>query len=288
LIKLLVFEHFYWVCQKIKKNIHEVSKWFQFFKYSVYTFLFTHIFLFLRKETTAAAHRFPDGYDFGQVIEVFPSTIDTAAWFGLLMLFELETWIISDENLQKGYLRAILKTFSLLFFSFVLYSFWGYVAAYFWLIPFESVDLAGICDLIGQSWMTETDKFETISTENCLELVQGDVFFKYEGEDIYTDNSLLKSAYYLAILGFINSLAWILVVIVLEIDVWLQLKNRFVGKAFRWSNWIKKGLYAILFIAAIYWGISGKFLDFWDAFMWIVAFFFIEMNLSEWKKETSQ
>ncbi|MGB0863491.1 MAG: hypothetical protein ACPGXZ_11285 [Saprospiraceae bacterium] len=265
-----------------------MSKWFQFFKYSVYTFLFTNIFLFLRKETIAATHRFPDGYDFGQIIEVFPSTIDTAAWFGLLMLFELETWIISDENLKKGYLRAILKTFSLIFFSFVLYSFWGYVAAYFWLIPFESVDLANICDVSGQSWMTETDKFETISSDNCGTLVNGDALFKYQGEDIYTDNSLLKSAYFLAIVGIINSLAWILVVVVLEIDVWLQLKNRFVGKAFRWSNFIKKGLYAILFIAAIYWGINGKFLDFWDAFMWIVAFFFIEMNLSEWKKETSE
>jgi hypothetical protein len=38
-------------------------------------------------------------------------------------------------------------------------------------------------------------------------------------------------------------------------------------------------LYTILFAAATYWGFLGDFLDFWDAFMWLVAFFFIEMNL---------
>jgi hypothetical protein len=30
---------------------------------------------------------------------------------------------------------------------------------------------------------------------------------------------------------------------------------------------------------AIYWGIDGKPIDFWDAFLWIVAFVYIERNL---------
>jgi hypothetical protein len=31
----------------------------------------------------------------------------------------------------------------------------------------------------------------------------------------------------------------------------------------------------------------GDFLDFWDAFIWLVAFFFIEMNLFQWQEETA-
>jgi hypothetical protein len=51
---------------------------------------------------------------------------------------------------------------------------------------------------------------------------------------------------------------------------------------------MKNVLYSILLFAAIYWGIFGDFLEFWDAFLWIVAFVFIEMNLFDWKKETDK
>ena len=44
-------------------------------------------------------------------------------------------------------------------------------------------------------------------------------------------------------------------------------------------------LYAIIVGAAGYWGIFGTFLDFWDAFLWIAAFVFIERNVFEWEKE---
>lgn len=262
-------------------------RWFQVFKYSVYLFLCTNIFLFLRKEWIAAAHRFPDGYGFSQLIEVYPSTIDTAAWFFLLMLFELETFIISDEQL-KGRLKWVLRLGRGFCYSFVVYSFWGYITSYTWLVPFEIVDIQAVCDIIGQSWMVDTDTFKTISDENCANIAKGENFFKYADQDIYTDQRTLTLAIYLAIVGIINSLTWILVVVVLEIDVWLQLKNRFKGWIFKFSTIIKRILYSILFIAAVYWGISGKFLDFWDAFMWIVAFFFIENNLIEWKKEMEE
>jgi hypothetical protein len=38
-------------------------------------------------------------------------------------------------------------------------------------------------------------------------------------------------------------------------------------------------LYSLLFAAAAYWGLHGDFLDFWDSFLWLIAFVFIERNL---------
>jgi hypothetical protein len=38
-------------------------------------------------------------------------------------------------------------------------------------------------------------------------------------------------------------------------------------------------------LLAVYWGFEGDFVDFWDAFLWLVAFFFIEMNVVEWRRE---
>ena len=54
------------------------------------------------------------------------------------------------------------------------------------------------------------------------------------------------------------------------------------------SNAAKFILYALLLLAAIYWGVKGDFVDFWDAFLWLVAFVFIELNIFEWRQEANE
>ena len=54
------------------------------------------------------------------------------------------------------------------------------------------------------------------------------------------------------------------------------------------SNLSKYILYSILFLAAVYWGVKGDFVDFWDAFLWLVAFVFIELNVFEWRQESEE
>jgi len=44
-------------------------------------------------------------------------------------------------------------------------------------------------------------------------------------------------------------------------------------------------LYTTLALAAVYWGIEGEFLDFWDAALWLFAFVFIELNVFAWQQE---
>jgi len=68
----------------------------------------------------------------------------------------------------------------------------------------------------------------------------------------------------------------------------LQEHNRYEGLAYRISGALKVILYATLLYAAVYWGIKGDFVDFWDAFLWLVAFVFIELNVFEWRKESKE
>jgi hypothetical protein len=49
----------------------------------------------------------------------------------------------------------------------------------------------------------------------------------------------------------------LVVVIILEIDVWLQLRDKLKGIAKKISTVIKIVAYSILIIAAVIWGISG-------------------------------
>jgi len=84
----------------------------------------------------------------------------------------------------------------------------------------------------------------------------------------------------------INSGVWLLVVLNLEIDVRLQEHGKLDGRVLRISNISKFFIYAVLFLAAVYWGIKGDFLDFWDAFLWLLAFVLIELNVFNWRKES--
>ena len=40
---------------------------------------------------------------------------------------------------------------------------------------------------------------------------------------------------------------------------------------------------AALGLAVVAWMVTGDFVDWWDAFLWLVAFIFIEMNIFEWR-----
>jgi hypothetical protein len=74
-----------------------------------------------------------------------------------------------------------------------------------------------------------------------------------------------------------NAWTWILIVLVLEYDVYVP------GHYARWEwylrNTIKVALYAALFVYALLWGLDGSWLDFYDALLWILCFFAIELNI---------
>ena len=112
--------------------------------------------------------------------------------------------------------------------------------------------------------------------------------FQLNGQQVLGSASDWVSIQWLAWVDVINSATWVAVVNILEVDVWLQLRGRLQGSIVSASKIIKLFLYSILFAAAAYWGLLGDFLDFWDAFMWLVAFVFIEMNLFQWQAETDE
>jgi hypothetical protein len=74
-----------------------------------------------------------------------------------------------------------------------------------------------------------------------------------------------------------NSLVWLAI----SATIWLDILRPVPvpGAAHRRRNAVKLGLYAATFACAVLWGIDGALLDFYDAALWILCFFAIEMNL---------
>ncbi|WP_373509424.1 hypothetical protein [Thiocapsa sp.] len=80
-----------------------------------------------------------------------------------------------------------------------------------------------------------------------------------------------------------NALTWIGIVLLLEYDVYSP------GEYARWEWYLRNGaklvLYAALFVFALLWGFEGEWLDTYDALLWILCFFAIEINVLEFEEE---
>ncbi|MEE8344499.1 MAG: hypothetical protein V3R35_04135 [Woeseiaceae bacterium] len=261
---------------------------FQLFKYTVYALLTLNVYLFFVEEWAAASHRFVNGVALEDIIEGFAASIDTAAWVVLLLMFELETYVLSDEQFSRRVtwtLHGIRATC----YAFIVYAFYGYVSKLLFL--FDAAPLANVsdlCSLVANQWAyaVDFDEYEVITAANCATVSTASSFFQLSGLTAVVDALGLRDITRLAWVDVINSAVWLLVVMVLELDVFFQEMNRLEGMILRVSNASKFALYSLLLLAAIYWGVKGDFVDFWDAFLWLIAFVFIELNVFEWRQES--
>tara|TARA_B110000046_G_scaffold185791_2_gene229364 strand:- start:10835 stop:11680 length:846 start_codon:yes stop_codon:yes gene_type:complete len=270
-----------------------ISNWFapqlifKAFKYTVYALLTLNIALFFQEELAATEQTFSHGINLVDIIQGFAATIDTTAWVLLLLLFELETSVLSDGTLRKPNVKVTFIGLRLVSYSFIGYAFYGYFNKMLLTYNISPLVVDDLCALVGQGYATiaTLDEYPLLDTNNCVALAD-QALFQLNGQQVVGSASDWVGIQWLAWVDVINSAAWVAVVVILEVDVWLQLRGRLQGGTLSASKIIKAMLYGVLFTAAAYWGMLGDFLDFWDAFMWLVAFVFIEMNLFEWQAET--
>jgi hypothetical protein len=260
---------------------------FQLFKYFVYILLAMNVYWFFTEEYSAAQLQFADGVGLGDLIEAYAATIDTFAWVVLLLMFELETYVLEDRHFTRPIALA-LHGLRAICYGFIVYAFYGYVVNLMFLdgtVPLASID--DLCLLADQRWSyaTALDEYASITAANCGTFSTATNFLRLDGMQAVVDQSGLDALRGLARIDVINASVWLLVVLVLEIDVRLQEHNRLEGAALRISTFVKFVLYSTLLFAAVYWGIYGELLDFWDAFLWLVAFVFIELNVFEWRAD---
>lgn len=261
---------------------------YQLFKYAVYLFLALDVYLFFIEEFAAAQVQFPSGIALSELMEAYVATIDTAAWVVLLLMFELETYVLDDRHFTKRIVWS-LHFVRVVCYSAIVYSFFGYVvnlATINAIVPLPGV--TDLCTMAGEQWSyaVDLDEYEALTMGNCSTLSNASSFFQFTEFSAAVDAEGLANLKGLAWVDVINSGVWLLVVIILEMDVWLQERNRLQGTIYRVSYTLKFVFYATLLGAAIYWSVKGDFVDAWDAFIWLVAFVFIELNVVQWRDES--
>ena len=261
---------------------------FRVFKYSLYAFLAFNVYLFFAEEYAASFVQFPDGVKLGELTVAYVATIDTAAWVVLLLMFELETYILEDRHFSKAVTWTLQGARAICYF-FIVSAFLDYFNSLLFVQAVTPLlGVSDLCSLAADQWSyaVDLDEYVALTAANCGTLSTANSFVQFNGLQALVDQPGHAAIVGLAWVDVINAGTWLLVVLVLEIDVRLQEHERLKGTALRVSNILKYVLYSILILALVYWGINGDFVDSWDALLWLIAFFFIELNVVEWRHET--
>jgi hypothetical protein len=271
---------------KLKKPSADLV--FRVFKYTIYCLLAWNVWMFFKEDLAASAETFGDTVNWRNVVEAYSATIDTLAWVILLLLFELETAVIDDDKL-RGNLKWVLMGIRGICYFFITYAFYGYCVKYGMvtdLVPFTITD---VCSLIGTDYVYLDDLDEYLPiTQSVCESMNGQSLVQLSGTSIIATQAASDAAINLSEIDILNAGDWLIIVVLLEVEVYLQLRDRLSDRMMFLGKYIKGFFYLILFYAAAYWGVKGDFLDFWDAFLWLVAFIFIELNVFQWHEEVEE
>jgi len=263
----------------------------QIIKWVIYSLLLINFAFYIRDDWQIALHTMRNGGTFLEWTGAFTTTIDEFAWFALLFLLELETYVLSDEALQ-GKITKIMHAIRILCFIFIahtLYGFGTYVSEVTQDLPVT--DVTNLCQLADKDISyTNNLEYTLLDQTNCASLSTATQFFYLDPKNllIVTDTDGLVVERQLAWLDLAEAFVWLCILITIELMVRLHDRGITKGRLIRFTNFSKVILYSILWFAAGYWIYRGHYYFAWDEFLWITGFFAIEMNVSDWRKEIDE
>ncbi len=262
----------------------------QVVKWTVYLALIVNFGVYGYDDWTAYTRVLADDAPLGDVFEQFSTSIDVAAWLGLVFLFELETYSLSDEAF-KGWVTKSIHVVRLVCYLGIGYAAYGYTVNTFDYYDYIEVEgLAELCQIAdqGRSLQLDVIAYTPITADNCASLSAGAPYYQKAGEMSVIDTPALSHVQKLSWVDVANAFVWLIVVFLIEIEIRMQSADRFDSRSLRPLRLLKTIFYGELIINAIIWGATGYPMYAWDAFLWIFGFWAIELNLADWERERVQ
>ena len=257
-------------------------------KLIVYSALLVNFVFYISDDLEIASHTLYEGSTFLETTRAFATTIDLSAWFVLLLLLELETYWLSDDALSRmGWMSMHgVRALCILFLAHTLYAWAVNLNDIYSAIPIEGVN--SLCQLVeADKSYTNNLVYTEINPENCSSLSSANQFYLIDPPTyfIVQDAAAMVIEKELAWADMIEAVAWVLIILIIEVIIRIQDKNISASKALAALLRLKTLLFMCLWMVALYWGYRGHYLFVWDEFMWIAGFYVIDMNLTKWREE---
>ena len=256
-------------------------------KYTVYAGLLLMFASYIRDDLLAFRSTLPPDASTLDVILTFSTTIDMFGWIALVVLFELETYAISEAAWTQSIERTI-HVLRILCYVMVGWAAYGYTVES--LETYDVSPIAGVsaaCDLADQGIWMQLDVIEyvEISAENCDDLSGESVFYTIRGEVAAIGTSVLEHTRAMGWVDILNAYVWIIVVLLVEAEVRLAGADRFSSPVVKLVRQSKTIFYLVLIANSLIWLYYGYYTYTIDAWLWIFGFWAIELNLAEWEQD---
>jgi hypothetical protein len=253
----------------------------QVLKWTVYTLLLVNWGLYAADEWTRAGFTLRNGGSLLDWSIAFGTTLDEAAWFGLLFIWELETYVFDEHSWNRTleYLLLGLRGVCYVFLAHTVFA-WGVT-----FVDLNSLEpdpkLTSLCELNDQDISFGHNLHYTLIEEaNCDRLSAGPPYYRTEPSAV-TDSAGFALEKRSAWIDLQDAITWLLIMLTIEIAIWLQDRNITGGPLMAVSH-VGKLLYAVLFFDAAYWAWHGHWLYTYDQLLWIFGFWAIEYNMKQW------
>jgi hypothetical protein len=267
-------------------KLHKIQ---QAVKWTVYILLIVNFVYYLFEDWNRAMHTLHAGSSFLDWTSEFATSIDESAWFILLAMFELETYVLEDEQMRGWVAHAVrgARVFCYVMIAHTIYAFAVTVSDYQPTVAVENV--TSLCDLVDAdvSYVYNLEYTE-VNQQTCRELSDAQQFFWMADDPVVSDLDGLNLERDLAWADLIEAIVWLLILFAMEIVVRAQSRGVAGGKLITTLNWTKTVLYASLIGLGVYWATLSHWLYLWDEIVWIGGFAAIEMNVSEWRDELQE
>ncbi len=254
-------------------------------KLVVYSLLLLNFLQYALADTEYARHHFHSGWRWHDWTASFATTIDELSWFVILILLELETYLLPDDAFSDSRMRAIHLV------KAVCYLWIGHTVFVYGL---DTIRLASatqfsdttLCAFSEQAltFARNLDYWE-LSATNCAQLSSENEFFIFSQGQAITDASGMQIERELAWADLLEAVVWIFILLIIELSVKLQDRGVSSSELLRSATAINYSLYGVLWLIAAYWAYRGHWLFVWDETLWILGFMAISTNLSEWRKQ---
>jgi len=237
-----------------------------------------NLFYYLYEDVTAYLYLAP-GSTFFDTLEAFAVTIDYVAWMVLIILFEIET-SAHARNQLTGTRKWVIAGLTAACYAVLVYAAYGYAAGLADTYHFEPIESESVCDLADRqfAYMNVEARPIELTEENCGAF-SGKRVFKSPTDNLVATHFNLKALRNLGWVDVFNAGAWLLVVLLFQIEVSLGQMKKLTRHRLILIMACKGTAYLALLGCAIYWTVYSAFIDSWDAWVWLLAFILIDLNM---------
>jgi hypothetical protein len=171
----------------------------------------------------------------------------------------------------------------------LVYAGYGYAVALSDSYQYEPIESRPACYFAntGFAYLSPSARPIELTHENCSAFA-GKKIFKSPTDNLIATEPNLMALRKLSWVDVFNASAWLIIVLLFQVELSLEQMNKLTKHRLIVVMAWKIFAYLALLVCAIYWTVFSAFIDYWDAWLWLLAFILIDLNMLGLEEDQNQ